>query len=83
MDKILEKSGYIVIVTLVVLGLLLLMRKIREGALVQLKTTLYIVHDPIKYLAMLKTWKLKVLLRRSTLELMRLEGLLYKATIPQ
>lgn len=77
MDKILEKSGYIVIVTLVVLGLLLLMRKIREGALVQLKTTLYIDHDPIKYLAMLKTWKLKVLLRRSTLELMRLEGLLY------
>lgn len=77
MKEILEKSGYIVLVTLIILGILLLMRKLRSDALVELRKTLYIEHDPVKYLSMLKSRNLKLVLRKGTLQLMELEGLLY------
>lgn len=77
MDKILEKSGYIVLVTVIIIGILLVLRKLRTLAVAELRRTLYDEHDPVRYLAMLDSRSLPIVLRRGTIELMRLEGLLY------
>lgn len=77
MDKILEKSGYIVLVTVIIVGLLLLLRRLRTLALAELRKTLYQDHDPVSYLSMLDSRGLRIVLRKGTIELMRLEGLMY------
>lgn len=65
---------YLAILIVLVLGILLLLRGAQKDALALLAQTLYRDKDPERYLAMLGSRKLSLVLRKSTLALLRLEG---------
>lgn len=64
---------YLVLMVALVVGILFLLRSAQKGALEELGTTLA-QGDVDKYLAMLESRKLSIVLRKSTLALLRLEG---------
>lgn len=64
---------YLALMIALVLGVLFLLRAAQKGALEELGTTLA-QGDVDKYLAMLESRKLSIVLRKSTLTLLRLEG---------
>lgn len=64
---------YLALMIVLVLGIMLLLRSAQKGALEELGTTLT-RGDVDQYLAMLESRKLSLVLRKSTLALLRLEG---------
>lgn len=64
---------YLALMIALVLGVMFLLRSAQKGALEELGTTLA-RGDVDKYLAMLESRKLSLVLRKSTLALLRLEG---------
>jgi tetratricopeptide (TPR) repeat protein len=65
---------YLLILVAVSLGLIFGMRAMQKSVLAELSRTLYIENDPVRYARMLNGRFLFLILRRSTIAIMRLEG---------
>ncbi len=73
---------YLALMIGLVLGILLLLRASQKGALTMLAQTLYRDGNVKKYLAMLDSRSLYLVLRKSTLALLRLEGHVRAGDVP-